>query len=69
MKAGAYFMELGDAWWLPSLALVGDRQGGGQQTLDHRKGMITCWETAKRQSSISGKSRENKNRKHLNYFK
>lgn len=38
MKADAYFMEPCDAWQTLSLALVGDRQGGGQQTLDHWEG-------------------------------
>lgn len=68
MKAGAYFMELCDAWWMLSPALIGDKQGEGQQTLDHWKGMITYWETIKGQSRISGESRENKNRKLFNHF-
>lgn len=38
MKAGAYFMGPRDAWRMLSLALVGDKQGGGQQILDRWKG-------------------------------
>lgn len=67
MKAGAYFMELCDAWWMLSPALIGDKQGGGQQTLDHWKGMMTYWEIVIGQSRICGE-RENKNRKLFNHF-
>lgn len=68
MKAGAYFMELCDAWWMLSLALTGHKRGGGHRTLDHGKGMITYWENVKRQSGVSEKSGENKNRKLVNHF-